>query len=351
MTRPRSRWRSAWLSSRTLMSPIRTEPPLISAPRRAWPSNASPTVVFPDPDSPTRPSTSPGAMLKERSLTMSKFEPWMPMWRRSTTIVGVTASPRYPRPLDAGAGARDAVADQARAHREQRNRRHREDDAPRLDGEGNAVFIDHQDPVGGAGVGCKSKKRERRNDADGVGQAQARFDEERAEDVREDFTEHDSRPWDPDRFRSRHEVPFDYRLRRTPSHAGDARHRGQAHGEDDGQRVGADGRNGDEREHDLREGEDDVHDPHQDVVEDIARVRGDQPDRYPQDQPERRRDGRQHENRQAAAEEPAPDVLTDVIGAKERPRDRRAAGRSDERARIVRGQPGAYQGDRQDKQS
>src|SRR5712691_8815115 len=120
MTRPRKRARSAGSSSSTSMSPMRTEPPLISAPRRAWPRRASPTVVLPEPDSPTRPRTSPGAMLNETSLTMSDGDPC------------------------------DAGPDQAGADRQECDGGDREDDAPRLHRQRDVVFLDHQAPVGGS---------------------------------------------------------------------------------------------------------------------------------------------------------------------------------------------------------
>ena len=51
-----------------LWSPSRTDPPAIRRPRRAWPSSARPTVVLPDPDSPTTPRISPGAIVNDTSL-------------------------------------------------------------------------------------------------------------------------------------------------------------------------------------------------------------------------------------------------------------------------------------------
>ena len=47
----------------------RISPPVTDSPRRVCPSSARATVVFPDPDSPTRPSTSPGRTVNEIPLT------------------------------------------------------------------------------------------------------------------------------------------------------------------------------------------------------------------------------------------------------------------------------------------
>ena len=59
-----------------------------SAPRRVWPSRASPAVVLPEPDSPTRPSTSPGWIENETSSTMSSSVPRRLTRRPVTTRAG-----------------------------------------------------------------------------------------------------------------------------------------------------------------------------------------------------------------------------------------------------------------------
>ncbi len=93
----------------------------------------APTVVLPEPDSPTRPSTSPGAIANETSSTMSSPVPRTTTRRPSTTIAGVGGAHSAPRrPVDARSRAREPVADEARADREQGDRDHRQHDAPGL---------------------------------------------------------------------------------------------------------------------------------------------------------------------------------------------------------------------------
>src|SRR5258708_30442312 len=60
-------------------------------PRRAWPSRARATVLLPEPDSPTRPSTSPAWTANEISLTTSAPDPA----RRTSRSVTLSLMPRW----------------------------------------------------------------------------------------------------------------------------------------------------------------------------------------------------------------------------------------------------------------
>src|SRR5262245_46550893 len=60
-------------------------------PRRAWPSRARATVVLPEPDSPTRPSTSPAWTANEISLTTS----WPDPARHTARSVTLSLMPRW----------------------------------------------------------------------------------------------------------------------------------------------------------------------------------------------------------------------------------------------------------------
>src|SRR5665213_2914639 len=61
-------------------------------PRRAYPSNASATVVLPEPDSPTMPSTSPELTENDTSLTTSELS-LVSRISRSRTVSRAVTSP------------------------------------------------------------------------------------------------------------------------------------------------------------------------------------------------------------------------------------------------------------------
>ena len=82
----------------------RTVPPAICSPRRAYPRIAWATVVFPDPDSPTRPSTSPARAprRRHRRLTTSDQE-LVTLMRTTGSVLSQTVGSR----LSAASGLAD----------------------------------------------------------------------------------------------------------------------------------------------------------------------------------------------------------------------------------------------------
>ena len=184
----------------------------------------------------------------------------------------------------------------------------------------SCVLVDHRAPVGAVRIGREAEEGERGDEADRVRQAEARLDHQRREDVREDLAEQDPPARDAERLGRGHEVALDHGLGGPARHARDARHGREADREHDQPVLGPERRDRDEREHDLRERQDDVHDAHQHVVEEVARVRGHEPDEHAEHEAEDRRDGGDGEQLPAAPQEPAPDVLADVVGAEEQVR-------------------------------
>ena len=134
--------RAAPESARMSTSPTRMLPRGDRARRAACGRAAArPTVVLPDPDSPTSPSTSPGAIVNDdlvddvdaRCRAARCAGPRRRRRLRRRSLGG-------PPAVDADGGARDAVPDQARADREQRDRGDRQHDAPRLRRRARAAF-------------------------------------------------------------------------------------------------------------------------------------------------------------------------------------------------------------------
>ena len=176
---------------------ITTRPAATRTPRRAWPSSASPTVVLPEPDSPTSPSTSPGRI---------RTRPRRRRRRRSRHV--------DPQVLDDTAnslsGARRAISRVAPSTPRDRARRARRrsgrspivriaiastgSTTPHgclLDAE--LVLVDHQAPVGRRRLQAEAEEREAGDQPDRVRVAQRDLDQQRAQDVRQDLAEQDAR--------------------------------------------------------------------------------------------------------------------------------------------------------------
>src|SRR5262249_35943240 len=156
-------------------SPSSTVPPAIRRPRRAWPSMARPTVVLPDPDSPTTPKISPRAIPNDTSLMTG-----VPVdsiatcrsWTAAADTAGPAACPPRPAlrarrrscfargPAEARRGPRDAVADQAGSQRQQRDDDDRRGRPPGLDHQHDLVLLDHGAPVRAVGIGGEPEERQ-----------------------------------------------------------------------------------------------------------------------------------------------------------------------------------------------
>ena len=138
---------------------------------------------------------------------------------------------------------------------------------------------------------AEAEEAQRGDERDREGEAKARLHDERARHVREHLAEEDLRARHADPLGCADEVALDDVERGAADDPGNAGSGREAHHENEQPQLGPDRRHGDEREDDLREGEDDVHRPHEHVVEGVAGVRGDEPDRDAEDDAERRSRG------------------------------------------------------------
>ena len=129
-----------------------------AAPRRVWPSTASAAVVFPEPDSPTSPSTSPAGTANETSSTMSMsvaleldaevldLESRRRHSARLPTCLRCRSTARAnPSPMRLVAIVSRPIATTGRTT-----------------GQGWSVsplpvLVDHETPVGGSAAGCRSR--------------------------------------------------------------------------------------------------------------------------------------------------------------------------------------------------
>ena len=110
------------------------------------------------------------------------------------------------------------------------------------------------------------------------------------------------------------EVALDHRDGRTSGDSGDAWHGGDADREDDQDRGGTEHRDHDQRGDDLRQGEDDVHQSHQHIVELAAVVGGDEADQRAENERQHCGQHRSDEDRLTAVQEAGPHVVTDLGG-------------------------------------
>src|SRR6185312_16986132 len=201
--------------ARTSLPVTRTFPRTIRAPGRVAPSSASATVVFPDPDSPTRPVTAPRPTEKEISSTMSTpvaprstLSPETSRLARSTRLgAGCTwASAGIAVAHESDNGPLDAVGDEVDPDRQQGDQGDRCDHSPRLDGQADEVLVDHVAPIGARRLAAEAQERQRRDQPDRPGQAQTELHEDLRRDVGDDVAEHDSPGRDAERLRHLHEV-------------------------------------------------------------------------------------------------------------------------------------------------
>jgi len=145
----------------------------------------------------------------------------------------------------------------------------------------------------------------------------------------------------PHRLGCADEVALDHRLcgaTRDPRHPGCG---GQGDREDGHPVLRPDEGDRDQRQHDLWERHDHVHAPHQDVVDPVPRVRRHQADGEAGNQTDRRRDDGQDQDDEAAVQEPAPDVLSEVVSAEERPAAPPGERLADELVRSMRRDEGS----------
>jgi hypothetical protein len=109
---------------------------------------------------------------------------------------------------------------------------------------------------------AEAEERECGDDSDIEGETQGGLHDERAGDVGEDFAEEDSPPRLSERLGGPNEVPLDDLDGRASGHAGDARCGRDSHGEDKQPNLRPDRSDSDQGQHELWEGEDDVHATH-----------------------------------------------------------------------------------------
>ena len=88
---------------------------------------------------------------------------------------------------------------------------------PGLNGDRQAVLVDHQPPVGVRRLDAEAEEAERRRRAHRIGQPQPDLDQQRARHVRQQLTEHDPRALLADGLGGLDEVALDHLLR-SPTH-------------------------------------------------------------------------------------------------------------------------------------
>ncbi len=235
----------------------------MTAPARAYPSSEVPTVVLPEPDSPTRPTTSPGRRTRSMSSTTSTgragqgdaevLDDEAPGRRR--LVLGVwTGGGHQSSPSLADLG--ETVGHQVGADREDRDHQHRRHHRPRLGGQAEPVLVHHLAPVGRARVGREAQEAQGGDQADRVGQPQAGLREQRPGHVGQHLGDDDAGPPLAQRLGRDHEVTGDDAERDTARDAGHARGVGDADQHDDHPRGGVLERGQhDQGQQDLREGE------------------------------------------------------------------------------------------------
>ena len=182
------------------------------------------------------------------------------------------------------------------------------------------VLVDHQAPVGGRRLHAEAQEAQGGDEADGVGEAQAELDEQRARDVRQDLADQDlcgaARRGPQTLARSRGPTISRVAPRATRAMRGACATPTASTMQP--QRM-AQHRDEQQHEHDLREGQQHVEQAHDDVVDGRPRIAGEQPQADAEDHAEDGGGKREADDRAAAAQHPAEDVAADVVGAQPMP--------------------------------
>src|SRR5687768_12716903 len=131
---------------------MRTLPPLMRQPRRAWPISASAVVVLPEPDSPISASTSPGRMVKLNAST-SLALPALTLSLSTTTVVPISTASAF-----AGRAARQVVDDQVDGDRQAGNGDRRRDHRGTAAGERFDVLAHQRAPVSLGRLNAQAEK-------------------------------------------------------------------------------------------------------------------------------------------------------------------------------------------------
>src|SRR4051812_43682599 len=145
---------------------MRTLPPLMRQPRRAWPMSASAVVVLPEPDSPISASTSPGRMVKLNAST-SVALPALTLSLSTMTVAPMSA----PSPF-AGRAARQVVDDQVDRNRQAGNGDRRRDDRGTAAGQRLDVLAHKRAPVGLGRLNAQTEEAQARQQQHHVHEAQ-----------------------------------------------------------------------------------------------------------------------------------------------------------------------------------
>src|ERR671934_1342399 len=226
--RPRTRRSARWLSRRRSRPSKVAEPERTRPARGRRPRSASAVTLFPQPDSPTMPSVSPGPMSNEIPFTACTVPPPVQKWTRrsSTARRGASGTPdrRTPAPAEvperlplaeppyATAELRverlpQAVADQVEAEDGDHDR------DPRDDGEeGRRLEVvvhvgEHRPPLRRRRVlRAEAEEAEARDVDDRRGHGERALDDHGRDRVREDVREEDHRPAHAHRAGGEHEV-------------------------------------------------------------------------------------------------------------------------------------------------
>src|SRR5919205_274803 len=229
--RPRTRRRARWLKPRRSRPSKRAVPERTRPARGRRPSSASAVTLFPQPDSPTMPSVSPGPISKEIPFTACTVPPPVQKWtRRSSTLKRASSGTAEDAPAEEP--ERLPLAEPAHAAAELRVERLTQAVADQVEAE--------------------------HGDGD-----------------REDVREEDHRPAHADRAGGEHEVVLALREHRAAEQAGEDR---DVHDPDrDHDLVEARVQDGDDpdREEETRDRKHHVHAAHDQRVDEAADVAGD----------------------------------------------------------------------------
>ena len=189
------------------------------------------------------------------------------------------------------------------------------DDRPGLERDAVAVLVDHQAPVRVRRLDPEAEEADRGDHGDRPREAQSVLDEQRRGDVREHLADEDPAARQTDRLGRLHVLAVHDVRGHAARDARDLRHPRERDEPDDEREIRAQHRDEEQHEHDLREGQDDVHHAHQRVVEARAREPREHADAGAHPNAQRGRRERHPDDAATAPEQPREHVVAEVVRA------------------------------------
>src|SRR5271163_536847 len=275
MRSPRSFCISASPSSARFL-PSKRSSPETTAPSGSSPIKASAVIVLPEPDSPTIPRLSPADAENDISRTTRRGPRGV---GRSTARSTTSSSISAPRPQTRIERVAQSVAEQIESEHAERDREAGEDRQSRRHVHPGLRVGEHPAPGGERRLRAEPEVGERGFGENGDGELDRRLHDQRWRDVRKHMVKRDGERPAPRRARRQRELASEHAVGCRAGQFGEDRHVGDADREGRVDDAGAVGRRQQNSHQQGREGEGEIAQLHDRVLDEALGARGEEAER------------------------------------------------------------------------